>query len=48
MVGWHFVVMVSIGGPKRLRTLVTTYDSNNMTCSRKKNVSKPKFIVSIE
>lgn len=48
MVYWNFVVMVSIGGPKRLRMLVTTYDGNTITCSRKKNVSKPKFIVSIE
>lgn len=47
MVGWHFVVMVSVGGPKRLRTLVTTYDENNKTCSRE-SVSKPKFIVSRE
>lgn len=47
MVDWHFVVMLSVGGPKRLRTSVTTYDENNTTCSRE-SVSKPKFIVSTE
>lgn len=41
MVDWHFVVMVSVEGPKRLRALVATYDENNMTCYRKKMYLNP-------